>query len=160
MSTKKDNTPDVVVSSTITDDMFATDDVIEHAVTLGDGVERTLYFRELSAMEFKQHLEAENSKDNKVRKESTARLISRCLVEPDGRRALTPVRAAKLKPSVSGAIFMAILRVSGVLPAAVKPDNDDEHDGDEDFDEASDDDDGDSQGEAGKGRRRAGSGTS
>lgn len=112
MATKQIETP----SSIITDDMFASDAIVEHEVTLGDGNKRTLYFKELSAIEWKQHMEAENSKDPKVRKESAVRLIARSLVEPDGRRALSVTQAAKLKPAVSGAIFMAILRLNGILP--------------------------------------------
>ena len=103
-------------SSIYTDDMFVSDAIIEHPVKLGDGTERTLYFRQLTAVEMKQHFEAERSKDPKIRKESAARLIAKSLVEPDGRRALDPQRAAVLKPAVSGAIFMAILEVNGMLP--------------------------------------------
>lgn len=102
-------------SSIITDDMFASDSVIEKEVTLGDGAKRTLYFRELTAIEFKQHIAAEQSKDPKVRDNSSARLIAKSLVEPDGRRALSAARAATLKPAVSGAIFMAIMEINGVL---------------------------------------------
>jgi len=107
---------EATVSSILTDDMFVSDAIIEHPVTLGDGSERTLYFKQLTAVDMKQHFEAERSTDPKVRKESAARLIAKSLVEPDGRRAMTPQRASVLKPAVSGAIFMAILEVNGVLP--------------------------------------------
>jgi len=110
-------------SSILTDDMFVSDAIIEHPVKLGDGSERTLYFKQLTAVEMKQHFEAERSPDAKIRKESAARLIAKSLVEPDGRRAMDPQRAAVLKPAVSGAIFMAILEVNGMLPKrpAAKP---------------------------------------
>lgn len=124
MATK--NAPVETPSSIITDDMFASDAIVEHEVTLGDGKKRTLYFKELSAIEWKQHMEAENSKDPKVRKESAVRLIARSLVEPDGRRALSVAQAARLKPAVSGAIFMAILRLNGILSTAPAVEADDE----------------------------------
>lgn len=120
MSTQKTDSQEPISSSIITGDMFASDAIIEQEVTLGDGSKRKLYFKELKAIEWKQHMEAEGSKDEKVRNESAAKLISRCLVEPDGRRALTLQQAATLKPSVAGAIFLAILRINGLL-AAVAP---------------------------------------
>lgn len=131
MATKKTTglSADAVASSVLTDDMFATPDtVIEHPVKLGDGKERIMYFKPLTAIEWKQHMEAENSKDAKVRKESAARLISKCLVEPDGRRAMTPQRAADLKPAVSGAFFMAILEINDLfkMPAATPATKDDD----------------------------------
>lgn len=130
MATKKTAglSADAVVSSVLTDDMFATPDtVIEHPVKLGDGKERTMYFKPLTAIEWKQHMEAENSKDAKVRKESAARLIAKCVVEPDGRRAMTPQRAADLKPAVSGAFFMAILEINEILKMpAPSPSEDDD----------------------------------
>ncbi|NYT59427.1 hypothetical protein H0A65_10900 [Alcaligenaceae bacterium] len=135
MATKKTAglSADAVVSSILTDDMFATPDtVIEHPVKLGDGKERTMYFKPLTAIEWKKHMEAENSKDAKVRSESAARLISKCVVEPDGRRALTPQQAARLKPSVSGAFFMAILEINEIFK---KPDLDDDVDDEEIVDE-------------------------
>ncbi len=107
--------PDPIQSSIITDDMFASDAIVEHEVTLGDGSKHTMYFKELKAIEWRQHMEAESSKDPKTRDASAAKLISRSLVEQDGRRALTLQQAAKLKPSVAGAIFLAILRINGIL---------------------------------------------
>src|SRR5690606_35966282 len=117
MATKKTDglVADAVVSSILTDDMFVSDSIIEHPVKLGDGKERTMYFKPLSAIEWKQHMEAENSKDAKVRKEAAARLIAKCVVEPDGRRAMTPQQAARLKPAVSGAFFMAILEINEIF---------------------------------------------
>ena len=123
---------DAVVSSILTDDMFVSDSIIEHPVKLGDGKERTMYFKPLSAIEWKQHMEAENSKDPKVRREAAARLIAKCVVEPDGRRAMTPQQAARLKPAVSGAFFMAILEINEIFK---KPDLDDDVDDDEIVDE-------------------------
>lgn len=130
MATKKTDglVADAVVSSILTDDMFVSDSIIEHPVKLGDGKERTMYFKPLTAIEWKQHMEAENSKDPKVRKESAARLIAKCVVEPDGRRAMTPQQAARLKPAVSGAFFMAILEINELfkMPAGTPATKDDD----------------------------------
>jgi len=128
MATKKTAglSAEAVVSSILTDDMFVSDSIIEHPVRLGDGKERIMYFKPISAIEWKQHMEAESSKDAKVRKESAARLIAKCVVEPDGRRALTPQRAADLKPAVSGAFFMAILEINEILKMPVLTPSDDD----------------------------------
>lgn len=118
-----------VVSSILTDDMFVSEgDIIEHPVKLADGKEHTMYFKPMNAIDWKKHLEAENSKDPQVRRESNVRLISRYLVEPDGRRSLTPQQAARLKPAVSGAIFLAILEVNGLfkLPSTTPATKDDD----------------------------------
>lgn len=109
---------DAFVSSILGDDMFVSDAIIERAVKLGDGTERTLYFKQLTALEMKQHFVAERSTDPGVADESTARLIARSLVEPSGSPAITPDRAARLKPAVSGAIYWAILEVNGVMTPA------------------------------------------
>lgn len=139
MATKKTDglAADAVVSSVLTDDMFVSDSIIEHPVKLGDGKERTMYFKPLSAIEWKQHMEAENSKDAKVRKEASARLIAKCVVEPDGRRAMTPQQAARLKPAVSGAFFMAILEINEIFKkpevnADLDDDEVDDYEGDTD----------------------------
>ena len=128
MATKKTAglSAEAVVSSILTDDMFVSDSIIEHPVRLGDGKERIMYFKPISAIEWKQHMEAESSKDAKVRKESAARLIAKCVVEPDGRRALTPQRAADLRPAVSGAFFMAILEINEILKMPVLTPSDDD----------------------------------
>lgn len=121
---------EAVVSSILTDDMFVSEgDIIEHPVKLADSKEHVMYFKPMTAIDWKKHLEAENSKDPLVRRESSARLISRYLVEPDGRRSLTPQQAARLKPAVSGAIFLAILEVNELfkMPTAtldIKDDDD------------------------------------
>lgn len=134
-----------VVSSILTDDMFVSEgDIIEHPVKLADGREHTMYFKPMTAIDWKRHLEAENSKDPQVRRESSVRLISRYLVEPDGRRSLTPEQAARLKPAVSGAIFMAILEVNELfkMPKVAAVDDED----DDIIDEAADADDEGEQG--------------
>src|SRR5690606_22033658 len=106
--------------------------------------EHTMYFKPMTAIDWKRHLEAENSKDPQVRRESSVRLISRYLVEPDGRRSLTPEQAARLKPAVSGAIFMAILEVNELfkMPKVAAVDDED----DDIIDEAADADDEGEQG--------------
>lgn len=144
-----------VVSSILTEDMFVSSgEIIEHPVKLGDGKEHVMYFKPMTALDWKKHLEAEKSDDATVRQESTVRLISRYLVEPDGRRSLTPQQAARLKPAVSGAIFMAILEVNELfkMPKVAAVDDEDDDDlslGDDDddiIDEAADTDDEGEQG--------------
>ncbi len=107
---------DAAPSSIYTDDMHASGAIIEKEITLPDGKKHTMYFKELNAIEFRQHILAEQSKDPKVRDQSASRLIAKCLVEPDGRRAMSAARAATLKPAVSGAMFMAIMEINGVIP--------------------------------------------
>lgn len=83
-------------------------------VALEDGTEHTLWFRQVSAMEYRRFQLAEHSDDDDVRAGSMARLIAASLCNPDGTPALTLERAAQLKPRAAGALLTAVLEVNGL----------------------------------------------
>lgn len=112
--------------SSVPDDLFVTDEVHERKVELSDGKTHKLYFKELSAVDFRRLTEAQQSKDPDVRAKAVAAIISASVVEPDGRQAMTVERAAKLKPIPAGAIFRKILELNGAVNSAVEGSGDGE----------------------------------
>jgi hypothetical protein len=106
--------------SSLHDSLFISEQVHEREVELPDGNKHTLYFRELPAADFRKFHLAEQSDDENLRANSMIRLVAASLCEPDGKRALTVERAAKLKPQALGAIFAKVLEVNGFGGAAKK----------------------------------------
>jgi hypothetical protein len=96
------------------DSLFVSDKVHERKVTLPDGQEHTLFFRELPALEFRKFAADERSPDENVRAGSVARLIVASLCEADGKPALTMDKARKLKASAAEAILSVVLKLNGV----------------------------------------------
>lgn len=84
-----------------------------HPVVLGDGKPRTLWFREVNAVEFRRFQMAETSPDEDLRAASVARLIAASLCNPDGSVAITTERAMQLKPAVMGQLLAAVMQVNG-----------------------------------------------
>lgn len=95
------------------EDAFVGTALHAHPVVLGDGKPRTLWFREVNALEFRRFQMAETSADEDVRAASVARLIAASLCNPDGSAALTPERAVQLKPAVMGQLLAAVMQVNG-----------------------------------------------
>lgn len=96
---------------------FVSVEVHERKVTLADGSEHVLHFRELPVTEFRRFALAERSEDADVRVGSMSQLIAASLCEPDGTPAMTFEQAARLKPAVATALFEAALSVSGTQAA-------------------------------------------
>ena len=94
------------------DGFFVSPTVHERTVTLGDGSEHVLFFRELSITEFRRFAIAEQSQDDEVRAESIPRLIAASMCEPDGSEAISLEKARTLKPEVANALFKAALSVN------------------------------------------------
>lgn len=92
---------------------FVSVEVHERKVTLADGSEHVLHFRELPVTEFRRFALAERSEDDDVRVGSMSQLIAASLCEPDGKPAMSFEEAARLKPKVASALFEAALSVSG-----------------------------------------------
>lgn len=92
---------------------FVSADVHERKVTLPDGKEHTLYFKELPAVEFRRFALAEQSESEDVRASSIAKLLSASVCEADGKPAITFEQALKLKASAMTEIFNALLDVNG-----------------------------------------------
>lgn len=96
------------------EEAFAGTALHAHPVVLGDGKPRTLWFREVNAVEFRRFQLAEASDDDDVRAASVARLIACSLCNPDGTAALTTERAATLKPAVMAQLLAAVMQVNGL----------------------------------------------
>jgi hypothetical protein len=96
------------------DGFFVSDAVHERRVTLADGTEHVLHFRELSVTDWRTWGFAERSEDDEVRAAAMSRLIAASLCEPDGSAAMTLEQALRLKPGVATALFTAVLDVNRV----------------------------------------------
>lgn len=95
------------------DSFFVSSAVQERKVTLPDGKEHILFFKELPAIEFRRFYLASQSADEDVRVFSIAKLISMGLCDSDGKSAITAERAAQLKAGAMNEIFMALMDVNG-----------------------------------------------
>lgn len=93
---------------------FASDQVQERKVKLGNGEEHSLFFRELPHTEFRKFFDAERSEDEDVRAAAVARLIAASLCTADGKPAIKFEESVRLKPGVANAITDQILDVNGM----------------------------------------------
>lgn len=100
------------------DGFFVSDAVHERRVTLADGTEHVLHFRELAVTDWRMWGFAERSDDDEVRAAAMSRLIAASLCEPDGTAAMTVEQALRLKPGVATALFSAVLDVNRVKRAS------------------------------------------
>lgn len=97
----------------LNESFFVSEKVQEKKVTLADGSEHILYFKELPAVEFRRFALAEQSENEDIKAASVAKLIASSLCEPDGKPAITFEKALQLKASAMNAIFEAMLEVNG-----------------------------------------------
>lgn len=105
----------------LADSLFLSEVVNKRTITLPDGTEHDLYFKEASSAVFRAYWRANGAEDLDEQEIAAARLIAASLINPDGTPAITVERAAKLKPTVSGQIIGKILEVNGfVKPAPTK----------------------------------------
>lgn len=93
--------------------LFASTEAHPRKVTLPDGSEVELHFREIPAIELRRQHLAETSDDPAVRDGALARLISVGLCNADGTPAITQAQAAQLRPAVAGQMVSHILALSG-----------------------------------------------
>lgn len=96
----------------LADGFFVSSAVHERKVTLADGTEHTLHFREVPAGEYRRFMLAEQSDDEDVRVGSMARLIAASVCEADGRPAMTYEKALQLKPTAANVLLEAVLAVN------------------------------------------------
>ena len=69
---------------------FIDEEVQERTVSLPDGGEHVLYFKQLPASEFRRFFMAMNTKDEEDLSAATCRLIAASVCYPDGTPAMTP----------------------------------------------------------------------
>lgn len=93
--------------------LFAGSDLHEREVEVFPGKKTRLWFKELPAVDFIRFHALTTSGDEDVRIGASARLISACVVSPDGSPAMTYDKALTLKTKPLNAIFFAVLEVNG-----------------------------------------------
>jgi hypothetical protein len=91
---------------------FVSDQLHERKVTLPDGSEHTLHFRELLAHEFLRYRDEQRSESAATRERATPRIIALSLRNPDGTPAMTDEQAAKLRPGAMSALMAAVMEVN------------------------------------------------
>ena len=93
--------------------LFISSDIVSKTITMADGSEHVLHFKQLRSADFRRCYAGMNSADQDERSQSLAMLIEASLVNPDGSPAITAEQAAMLKPSVETQITTAIMAVNG-----------------------------------------------
>ena len=97
----------------LNDSLFVSDKVVKKEVELPDGSKHELYFRELSHVDFRKYIMAEQSDNDDEKAQSTAKLIALSLCNENGSPALDFKQALKLNISATTAIANAIMQVNG-----------------------------------------------
>lgn len=95
------------------DAFFVSAEIHKRTVTLGDGSEHELHFRELPVSMYRKFQIAETSSDEDVRAGSMAKLIAASLCEADGSPAMTYEQACNLKPNISSRLFNEVIALGG-----------------------------------------------
>ena len=96
----------------LNESFFVSEKLHEKSVTLPDGSNHILHFREVPAPVFIRFREQQNSADEAVRSAAIANLVAASLCEPDGKPAITVERAMKLNVAAAQALVTAVLEVN------------------------------------------------
>lgn len=92
---------------------FIEDKVEERSIEFADGTVDVLFFRQLPNSAFERYAIWCNSADENVVATASARLVAMGLCEPDGKPAITPEDAERIKRPVLQRIVKALLEVNG-----------------------------------------------
>jgi hypothetical protein len=92
---------------------FVSDVAIPKDITLSDGTTHKMFFKEISAIEFRKFFIAEQSNDDDVKATSMAKLIASSLCNEDGKPAITFHDALRLKGNAMNAIIAAVMEING-----------------------------------------------
>lgn len=93
--------------------LFVSENIHERTIKLPDGSEHKMWFKELTAFEFRKFYIAEKSDDEEKQAASIARLIASSLVEEDGKPAISFKQALKLTAIAANALSSTVLEVNG-----------------------------------------------
>lgn len=93
--------------------LFVSDELHAREVVLFDGSRHTFHFREFTAAEYREVQRLASSKDEAEQDAHRSMLVAISLRGADGSVALTPERAAQLKPSVRDRLYITALQVNG-----------------------------------------------
>lgn len=85
-------------------------------VTLPDGTEHVLHFRQLPAAAWRRFSAAVQDKDHDAQSRAMAGIIAASLCTPEGGPALTPEQAMDLTPAAERALSDAVMAVNGLGP--------------------------------------------
>jgi len=96
----------------LNDAFFVSDKLHERKITLPDGSEHILHFRELPAHDFVAYRDRLQSEDAAIRAGAAPHLISLSLRNPDGTAALTEAKARELRPAAMRALLEAVMEAN------------------------------------------------
>src|SRR5688572_1104693 len=104
--------------SSIPDSFFASDKPIPRQVTMQDGSEHTIHFKELPAFELDRWRAAQHAEDRETRIDATAKLLVLSVCEPGGSAALTVNQVKALKPAPLTQLLKSVLEVNDLLASS------------------------------------------
>lgn len=93
---------------------FVSPEIHKRMVTLADGSEHELYFREVPASDWHKYTVAARSDDDDVKSACMQHLIAASLCEQDGAPAMTVQQAMKLKVSALTSLWEAVVDVNAI----------------------------------------------
>lgn len=96
----------------LNESFFVSEKLHEKTVTLPDGSDHILHFREVPAPVFIRFREHQNSADETTRANAVATLIAASLCEPDGKPGITVDQALKLNVTAAQALMTAVMEVN------------------------------------------------
>jgi hypothetical protein len=96
----------------LNESFFVSEKLHEKTVTLPDGSDHILHFREVPAPVFIRFREQQRSEDETTRAHAVANLLAASLCEPDGKPAITVEQALKLNVSAAQALMNAVMEVN------------------------------------------------
>lgn len=91
---------------------FVSEKLHEKTVTLPDGSDHVLHFREVPAPVFIRFREQQRSEDDTTRANAVANLIAASLREADGNPAITVDQALNLNVAAAQALMNAVMEVN------------------------------------------------
>jgi hypothetical protein len=103
--------------STLDNSLFVSDKVHPKEVVLSDKTKHTLYFKELTSVEYRKFYFYESSEDEDKRAISQAYLISVAMCDENGNPVITVEQASKLKNDALISISRAIKEVNNLKDA-------------------------------------------
>lgn len=102
--------------------LFISAKPVPQTVTMPDGTEEVLHFKQLTAKDLEKFNQERNSPDEDVRTEAQQRLIARCLCDEDGNPVMTIAESRQLSAAGVLSLLPAVLEVNRAPGKASTPD--------------------------------------
>lgn len=93
--------------------LFVSTAVHQKTITLPDGKQLEMYFKELPAIEITKYSNAASSTNEETRDWAMIRLIAYGMCDADGKSIATAEQVAQFKPTVISLISEALLEING-----------------------------------------------